>query len=221
MTPNLCYVAAAMSAEAPPSLAGLDSRARPFTVLIGDFDALLLRGLTETLGDDQRIRVLCAGVQRAQLEKAVKREQPNVLIVGEDVHYSLLARLRARRPSLGVLVLARAQSLLSRSTLFAAGVAHVTFSDSPEDLLRAVRSAAQERNVPHARSQSWDTAALTGRETEVFDLLRQDCRQREIAEALHIAPSTVKTHVAQIKRKLGVSHKRDLEDFHISNQPDE
>ncbi|MDH3683709.1 MAG: LuxR C-terminal-related transcriptional regulator [Acidimicrobiia bacterium] len=46
---------------------------------------------------------------------------------------------------------------------------------------------------------------LSERELSVARLLRGDLTQREIADELYIAPSTVKTHIKSIYRMLGVS----------------
>lgn len=46
---------------------------------------------------------------------------------------------------------------------------------------------------------------LSDREIEVLRLLRGDLTQREIADELYIAASTVKTHIKSIYRKMGVS----------------
>lgn len=46
---------------------------------------------------------------------------------------------------------------------------------------------------------------LSDRELAVARLLRGDLTQREIADELYIAPSTVKTHIKSIYRKLGVT----------------
>ncbi len=56
-----------------------------------------------------------------------------------------------------------------------------------------------------SRSRTADAEALSERELAVARLLRGDLTQREIAEELYIAPSTVKTHTKSIYRKLGVS----------------
>jgi LuxR family maltose regulon positive regulatory protein len=47
--------------------------------------------------------------------------------------------------------------------------------------------------------------SLSDRELSVLRLLRGDLTQREIADELYIAPSTVKTHIKAIYRKLGVN----------------
>src|SRR5581483_7866425 len=48
------------------------------------------------------------------------------------------------------------------------------------------------------------TAILTPREFEVLELMAQGFRNREIAEAFVISPSTVKIHVRHVLEKLGV-----------------
>jgi len=50
-----------------------------------------------------------------------------------------------------------------------------------------------------------ELAALTPREQEVLRLLAEGCSNREIAEALYIAPRTASTHVGNILQKLGLT----------------
>ncbi|MBV6728769.1 helix-turn-helix transcriptional regulator [Nocardioides daeguensis] len=51
------------------------------------------------------------------------------------------------------------------------------------------------------------TAELTTRELEVLDLIVQGATNRDIGERLVIAEDTVKSHVKQILRKLGVANR--------------
>jgi DNA-binding CsgD family transcriptional regulator len=54
-------------------------------------------------------------------------------------------------------------------------------------------------------------AALTSREQEVLDLIRQGLiSDREIAGVLQISPATAATHVQRILRKTGLHNRRDL-----------
>ncbi|ODC02278.1 hypothetical protein BFW38_00715 [Terasakiispira papahanaumokuakeensis] len=53
-------------------------------------------------------------------------------------------------------------------------------------------------------------AALTERETQLVPLLRQGLSNKAIARELGIAPSTVKTHLDHLYRKLGVNNRTEL-----------
>jgi DNA-binding NarL/FixJ family response regulator len=64
---------------------------------------------------------------------------------------------------------------------------------------------ASERAVRRFPSQSRTDRGLTGRERAVIALMADGATNVEIAAELGISVSTVKSHVAQIKRKLGAS----------------
>ena len=92
--------------------------------------------------------------------------------------------------------------------------ARADFTSALEVALRigheGVRAAAQDGMDALPRTTAPTVAAvdaepLTDRELSVAFLLRGDLTQREIADELYIAPSTVKTHTKSIYRKLGVS----------------
>jgi DNA-binding CsgD family transcriptional regulator len=52
---------------------------------------------------------------------------------------------------------------------------------------------------------------LTPRETEILDLVRQSLRNKDIAERLSLGLSTVKHHVGNVLRKLGVTNRYQLQ----------
>ena len=47
-------------------------------------------------------------------------------------------------------------------------------------------------------------ARLTGREWDVLELMRKGASTAEISERLFVSPTTVRSHVSSILRKLGV-----------------
>jgi DNA-binding NarL/FixJ family response regulator len=71
-------------------------------------------------------------------------------------------------------------------------------------LRRPLGAGAAPAAEPLARA-----AALTAREQEVMELLGLGSRDREIAERLTVAESTVKKHVRSILRKLGVRNRTE------------
>ncbi len=83
----------------------------------------------------------------------------------------------------------------------------------PADLFRAVRSAARgESSLSPAvasrvmgQLRTPGTDLLSQRELEVLELVAQGANNREAAARLFISEATVKTHLAHIYDKLGVS----------------
>ncbi len=61
--------------------------------------------------------------------------------------------------------------------------------------------------APREREMATDGAGLTAREHEVLPWLEAGKTDREIADALGISMSTVRTHVRSIRRKLGMGHR--------------
>jgi DNA-binding CsgD family transcriptional regulator len=60
---------------------------------------------------------------------------------------------------------------------------------------------------------------LTRRERQVLELVGRGYTNREIADVLGIAPETVKTHIANIRAKLGLSNKAELRYWLLDHFP--
>ena len=60
---------------------------------------------------------------------------------------------------------------------------------------------------------------LTRRERQVLELVGRGYTNREIADALGIGPETVKTHIANIRAKLGLSNKAELRYWFLDHFP--
>ncbi len=68
-------------------------------------------------------------------------------------------------------------------------------------LVRELGSETVEPTMPVLR----DVNALTEREREVLALVAEGLTNQQIAEVLHVAPSTIKSHVQNVMLKLGAS----------------
>jgi DNA-binding NarL/FixJ family response regulator len=91
---------------------------------------------------------------------------------------------------------------------------YVLEAGPPEDLFRAVRSAAvggmglaPEVVGDLVGQRESPGPQLTGREREVVCLMADGHSNRSIAEALFLSEATVKTHLVRIYRKLGVDNR--------------
>jgi DNA-binding NarL/FixJ family response regulator len=72
---------------------------------------------------------------------------------------------------------------------------------SPAVLRRLVRAAVESHRVPEV------PAGLTDRERDVLALVGRGLSNAEIADRLHVAVSTVKTHVAALMTKTGATNR--------------
>lgn len=203
--------AAAPSGDAPSGDA-------PVTVALGRFQALLGRDLTEVLREDRAVRVLASDLDGAGLERVAAQLAPQVAILDEadGLELAVLGRLRDAHPTIGVIVLASRPTVAYGTRLFAGGASCVSKDVSAADVLDAVRIAATGRRVfvdveGHLIERGYpDMAKLTPRELEVLEYLSRGQPHAEIAYAMQLAPETIRTHSAHIRRKLGVRTSREL-----------
>ncbi len=63
--------------------------------------------------------------------------------------------------------------------------------------------------LSHRAAQGPDNSTLSDREVEVLQLMAKGSANKQIASALMITESTVKTHVAKIFQKLEVNHRTE------------
>jgi DNA-binding NarL/FixJ family response regulator len=187
------------------------------TVVLGRFDQLVRRGLADALREDPRVRIIASDLHDAALEEVVAREAPRVLILDEAVEDSLLARLKASQPHIGVLVLAGSSTRLYRTLLRSVGAGFLSPSASTTEILAAVDIAARrQQSATDGQSHTpgpgnpRGAERLTPREREVFWCLCRGMSYEAIAVILGIAPETVRTHTRRVCRKLEVPGKRSL-----------
>ena len=120
--------------------------------------------------------------------------------------------LRARHPGVQVLAVTTFDAEADIVGALEAGATGYVLKDSPtEALLAAVREAAAGRSVlsPEVQQRlvarmSDPAGALSPREAEILEALATGATNREVAKALFISESTVKTHLVHLYDKLGV-----------------
>lgn len=203
-----------------PLAAYLSGPMRALRVLIADDHALIRRGVRETLEEAGFVVAGEAADGREAL--ALAREDPDLDLIVADLSMpevgglELLARLRAERPALAVLVLSTlGAEEVGLQALQAGAKGFVEKGETPERLVEAVRRvAAGGRAVGPDLAEALAEQALSGgapppealspRELQVVRAVASGHTRKGIAEAHGIAPSTVSTHRARAMRKLGV-----------------
>jgi DNA-binding NarL/FixJ family response regulator len=199
--------------------------APPVRVLIVDDDALMRAGLRGVLSSDAGIDVVGeAGDGRDAVYRA-RRSAPDVVLM--DVRMpdidgiTATRRVLAELPGVRVVILTTfEQDDYIFGALSAGASGFLLKRTAPEDLIAAIHTIAAGDSLLSpsvtsrviermARQPAPDTSRdarldeLTPRECEVLELVARGRSNGEIAAALVIEESTVKTHVKRILAKLG------------------
>lgn len=187
-------------------------------VLIVDDHPLMRTALTAVLEAHPTIKVVGAVGTSAQGVVETGRTQPDVVLM--DLQFNRVFEgadatrsIRALPDPPAVLIVTNFDTDADIVTAIEAGAAGYLLKDAaPEDIVTAVQAAAAHQTALapavatrlFARMQQ-PHSSLSGRELEVLDLVAQGHSNTDIARRLHLSETTVKSHLAHIYPKLGVS----------------
>lgn len=118
---------------------------------------------------------------------------------------SILERLRETAPRIKVVVYSMySEEVVGRSVRAAGAFAFLSKRRPPSELLAAVHAAASGRPPVPADERDAPHALLSARQLEIFLLVCEGCAPGDLCRRLDLSPSTVSSHLAAVRRKLGV-----------------
>jgi NarL family two-component system response regulator LiaR len=188
-------------------------------IIIADDHSVVRQGLKMFLALDAELEVVGEAANGIEAIASTRRLRPDVvvmdLIMPEMDGITATEIIRREMPDVEVLALTSILEDASVVGAIKAGAIGYLLKDTrAEELCRAIKAAAagQVQLSPQAavrlmkevRSPE-NPETLTERETDVLRLLAGGKANKEIALALQIGETTVKTHVSNILLKLGVA----------------
>ncbi|HEX7525448.1 MAG TPA: response regulator transcription factor, partial [Gaiellaceae bacterium] len=185
-----------------------------------DDSRLIVAGIRRALEDEDEIEVVGEATNGAEVLPMVGRTDPDVVLL--DIRmpkmdgWMVLEQLRARYPRVKVVIL----SVLSDQEHIAMALAHgasgyIVKTINPRDLPSALRQAV-EGSVYHAigfpevtEESEARAAGLTEREVAILKAVARGLSNQAIGKELWVTEQTVKFHLTNIYRKLGVANRTE------------
>jgi DNA-binding NarL/FixJ family response regulator len=206
-----------------------------YSVLIADDHPVVLGGLAALIGESSTFHVVATATDGESALAELQRTSPDIAVLDLNmpVHNGLevvrrAAALKLRSP---IVILAAAASDAEIFALVTSGVAGIVFKDAapqilrtclesvlsgerwiPDDALAAVERQQAKNHLSQSRLSS-----LTQREIELLRLVQNARSNKEIAYALNLSEGTVKVHLNNMFRKLGVSSRAELVSLDLVN----
>ena len=201
-------------------------------VLLIDDHAMIRQGLAALINEEPNL-VVCgeAGNGREGLE-LIAALQPNLAIVdislGDGDGIELIRDARIRAPQVLLLVLSmHDEGVYAERAVRAGARGYLMKAEAAETVLAAIRCVLSGRiylsatvteqmlqwaGTAHKESQSHNSPVerLTDRELQLFLLLGEGIKVRDIAKKLIISVKTVESHRVNIKRKLNLKTSDEL-----------
>jgi two-component system, NarL family, nitrate/nitrite response regulator NarL len=206
------------------------------TILIADDHPLVLAGIRRTLEQDEGFEVVGETDQGTEVLPLVGQLSPDVVLLDMRMPriggLTCLDRIRKLYPQTKIVMCSMSAEPEEVQEAFRRGAAgYIVKNVNPRDLASAIRQAV-DGTVFHALGLpaiSEDSIArssgLTPRELEIVKALGRGLSNKAIAKELWIAEQTVKFHLVNIFRKLGVSNRTEAARWALSrglqDQPDE
>jgi DNA-binding NarL/FixJ family response regulator len=206
------------------------TRISPTPVYVAEQNYLAAQYLLRVLKDDNTLHPF--SLEDLVVETTEESPAPVFVVDRGGINLPLsdcLHLLAARRATARFVVLDEQRSQEEIGQLLALGIhGFVSYRQISEQLLDAVHAVAQDKmwvpagalesyvrhSVASRKGASLSPAerGITGRESQVMDLVRRRLSNKEIAEILNIKESTVKFHLSNIFSKLAVKRRRQLQD---------
>lgn len=187
----------------------------PIQILLADDHPVVRQGLTLILENEDDLTVVAQASNGQEAVELFKQHQPDVTLL--DLRMPLMngvettIAIRTQFPNARIILLTTFDGDEDIYQGLRAGAKSYMLKYMPcEEIIETIRQVCQGRkhlplNVGEKLAERLELPVLSDREREVLQWMAMGKNNQDIAIALGIAESTVKTHINNILSKLGVS----------------
>lgn len=183
-------------------------------IVVVDDHPMVVLGLRTLFHNRPEVEIVAYASDAEAALEVCRERRPQVAVLDVALEGSaidgivLCRRLREELPEVEVVFYTARDELGLASKLFDAGAKGVVSkADRSGDLLRAVLLVSRGKTYTSpafaARAGRADFEELSPKQLAVLQLLAQGMDRKQMAERLGIGEETVKTHLAEVRRKLG------------------
>lgn len=205
------------------------------SVLIVDDHPVVRQGLAQLINQEKDLEVRGHADDAYQAMQAIKEIQPDMVIVDISLKgtsgIDLVKDMKIQYPNLPILILSmHDESLYAERALRAGAKGYIMKHEATERVITAIRRVlAGEIYVSDTMAAKMVSKLATGaapkgaspveclsdRELEVFRLIGEGHKTRDVADKLHLSVKTIETYRAHIKEKLGFKDGNELFRFAV------
>ena len=193
-------------------------------VLLADDHQLILAGVRRALDEVEDLEVVGAAESGSQVLPLIHQTSPDLVLLDlrlPDMNgLACLDAIRKRYPEVKVVVLSAFSDPEHIQAAFQRGAtAYIVKSVNPVDLPSALRQALEETVYQGVRvfgdmgRSNGDGLGLTERELSMLKALARGLSNSAISKEFWVTEQTVKFHLSNIYRKLGVANRTEAARF--------
>lgn len=200
-------------------------RGESVNVMLVDDHEVVLEGLIRILEKQGGIKIVSVARSAEEALEKIGRFPPDVIIVDIQLPgmngIELIKRVKSQYPEIEAITLTVFDDeQFAKQAIKAGAIGYVIKDAAKEELVKAVRAAAKGESLIStsvARKLIEEISELSGkkrdegyeglsqRELDVIKLMARGYNNRQIADILFISEHTVKVHIRNIFRKIGVN----------------
>ncbi len=196
----------------------------PIKVLLADDHRLILEGIRRVLAEVEDLEVVGEAESGAQVLPLIHQTNPDLVLLDMRMPdmsgLACLDAIRQRYPEVKVVVLSAFSDAEHIQAAFQRGAtAYIVKSVNPIDLPSALRQALDEtvyqgiRIIGDVGGNNGEGLGLTERELSMLKALARGLSNQAISKEFWVTEQTVKFHLSNIYRKLGVANRTEAARF--------